>query len=105
MLVTYFCQPQQIKRGLLLINYEVDQFSATGTKVKPTATVCKKPMFIAFSLEPVLWIRIRIPHYLYRSGYGSGSFHQYAKKGRKTLISTIFLLLFDFLSLNFRRLM
>ncbi len=41
--------------------------------------------------------RIRIRHYLY--GSGSRSFHQQAKKVRKTLIP-VFLLLFDFLSLK-----
>jgi len=47
-----------------------------------------------------LWTRIvyfwvsRIRHYFY--GFGSGSFHQQAKKVRKTLISTIFLVLFNF---------
>ncbi len=44
----------------------------------------------------VSWIRIRICHYF----YGSGSFYQQAKKLGKILISTIFLLLLDFLSLK-----
>ncbi len=42
----------------------------------------------------VLWILIR----MFLGPPGSESFHQQAKIVRKTLISTIFLLLFDFLS-------
>ncbi len=47
----------------------------------------------------VFWaFRIRIRHHLY--GSGSGSFHQQAKTVKKTLISNILLLLFNFLSLK-----
>jgi hypothetical protein len=44
------------------------------------------------------WIRIRIHHYLYGSGFGS--FHQQAKKVTKTLISTFLWVRFDFFSLK-----
>jgi hypothetical protein len=50
------------------------------------------------------WIRIWICHYLHGSGSGSGSrsvsFHQQAKNFRITLISIVFLLLNDLLSLK-----
>ncbi len=57
----------------------------------------------------VLWIRIRICRISMYLGlpdqslsviilYGSGSFHQQAKKERNPLISTILVLLFDFFS-------
>jgi hypothetical protein len=44
------------------------------------------------------WIRIRIHHYLYGSGFGP--FHQQAKKVTKTLISTFLWLGYDFFSLK-----
>jgi hypothetical protein len=44
--------------------------------------------------------QVRIRHYLYGSESGSGSFHPESKKVRKTLISTVLWLLYDFLTLK-----
>jgi hypothetical protein len=41
--------------------------------------------------------RVRIRHYLYGSESGSGSFHPEEKEVRKTLISSVLWLLYDYL--------
>jgi hypothetical protein len=65
------------------------------------------PIFHTSASETVLRIRIRMllclldpDPLVQRHGSGSGSFYHQAKKIRKTLIPTVLLILFDFLSLK-----
>ncbi len=63
----------------------------TETETDPQRCVCGSgPGFVSFWAS-----RIRIRHYLYGSGPGSGSFQDQAKKVIKTVIFTVFFYIFD----------
>ncbi len=87
-----------------MIDDKVNQLSAICTKVMPTGTDCKELMLMALLFEPVLWIRIKMcmglpdpnPSIFLRIQI----LLSMRKKVRKALISTIFWLLFYFLSLK-----
>jgi hypothetical protein len=78
-------------------NYFTQRFGLIFLTNQPSPEVSYEETRVVDPDPYVFWaFRIRIRHHLY--GSGSGSFHQQAKKERKTLISTFLLLLFDFLS-------